>query len=114
MSEHQWEFCELSLFGGWWKQREKGWICNLWVQYYGQDRAPSYHLAEAEGKNMKIWGYDPFAKAMGLLGVAGWELVSLESEPGASDSGKRVAVFKRPVQSGRAVDEPKLTDLLKP
>lgn len=66
---------------------------------------------------------DPFAKAMALLGAAEWELVSmLDGEPRPAvfhfPGGRqlrqdlprnRTACFKRPVQEGRAVDEPPLT-----
>jgi len=72
----------------------------------------------------KLLPYDPFAKAMGLLGGVGWELVSVQDGKVAiSQSGEsarfaerwetlswrnKVAYFKRRVVAGRAVDEPKL------
>jgi hypothetical protein len=68
---------------------------------------------------------NPFYRVIGLLGGAGWELVSMEARHDyawTDDLGKvvvpyhagwrpvsRTAYFKRPVVAGRGVDEPQLT-----
>lgn len=69
--------------------------------------------------------YNPYYKAVGLVGGAGWELVSVEMARGfawTDDEGREVmpyntgmrpmarsAYFKRLVVVGRNVDEPALT-----
>ena len=61
----------------------------------------------------------PFHRTMASLGLGGWELVSLQHGNAFGGSGSHgeyallednsFAYFKRPVVSGRAVDEPALT-----
>jgi len=121
MSEQQWEYCELCM-SGWKEQKGKGYYYNVWVQYYGPEKGAFYQLAEMEGRNAKIFSYNPFTYALQLLGAAGWELVSHQMASGGDGFqatvqfrwDKRIAVFKRPVQAGRAVDEPKLIETVKP
>lgn len=65
----------------------------------------------------KLLGYRAWEKALGLLGGAGWELVSVQhgnrfnentwQDNGLID-GDKVAYLKRLVVSGRGVDEPQL------
>jgi hypothetical protein len=121
MAEQQWEFCELSQ-GGYREYKGKGDSYSVWIRYYGPSYYKRYELAETEGKNMKIWTVSPFHEAMRLLGANGWELVSHQFASGGDGFQhhiefywiQRSAMFKRPVQQGRAVDEPKLVDLIKP
>jgi len=67
---------------------------------------------------------NPFYKAIGLLGGAGWELISVDVDRGPMwtdevqeilpyrvgvTPSSRTAYFKRPVAAGRPVDEPHIT-----
>ena len=119
MSEQKWEYCELCLNG--WEKKGNGTLYDVWVRYYSPTTSARYTLAETEGKNAKVWSYNPFTKAFCILGEAGWELVSHQfgvTGGGAylfrMDWSSRGAIFKRPVQFGMSADEPKLIDLVKP
>ena len=115
MAEQQWEYCELVL-GSWREDKKrKGWCYDCYIRYYSPTGGRILReLATLES----TVPYNPFAQAMALLGAAGWELVSVQH--GNTSGGphwcgeytlvwdNRVAYFKRPVLSGRAVDEPKL------
>lgn len=113
MTEQQWEFCELGLVD--WKERQKGRNYKVYVDYYGPEYRSHYSLAKIDEG---IWEFSPFDEAMRLLGAAGWELVSHQYASAGQwvgfHWGQRVAMFKRPVQEGRAVDEPKLIGIIKP
>lgn len=109
-----WEYCALKLQG--WQEKRGLWFYSLRIQYFGE-RGGQYTLSEMEGKNAKDWKYNPWERAFGLLGVAGWELVNVihgNHIPGNQASGgyllgdNAVAYFKRPIISVRRVDEPKL------
>jgi len=113
VTEQQWEFCELGQ--DYQAKKGEGHLYSVYVSYYGPGYGSFCRLAEA-GKD--VWESSPFDEAMRLLGAAGWELVSHQYGSGGQwpglDWSKRVAMFKRPVQEGRAVDEPKLIDIIKP
>jgi len=116
MPTQQWEFCRLYVSNEQ-ELKGKGRSFELGVYYLGSE-AKSYQLAEL-GK--QIFQSNPFPKAMGLLGAAGWELVSVQhgllttrwNAAGAVLEQANwfteiVAYFKRPVEPGRAIDEPKI------
>ncbi len=116
MSNEQWEYCELCM-NDWKGNKEKGYLYDVWVQYYSPEKTSFYQLAEIEGNNSKTFSYNPFSYAFRLLGAAGWELVSHQMASGGDVSiyfawHKRIAIFKRPVQTGRVVDEPKLFEII--
>ncbi len=122
MAEQQWEYCQLSvydrnehsgLFGG-----KKGRSYDCRVHYFGPAGIKHNQLTEL-GKLVFSPPVNPFSEAMGLMGAASWELVSVQHGNVVTEytgQGIRgeivhysiVAYFKRPVQPGRAVDEPKL------
>ena len=121
MSEQQWEYCELGLaeckkhgkglLGG----GKEGRSYDCYIRYYGPDGGIYHVLADID----KIMPFNPFDKALYLLGKSEWELVSIQFgnrvESGSIhyDTGhirwdNRVAFLKRPVRAGRKVEEPKL------
>ena len=114
MAEQQWEYCELFLGKLEEKKKKKGFMCDCYIRYYSLTGQEIYQqLATLED----FTPYNPFTKAMGLLGGAGWELVSvqygnksgLEINEDALIRSNQAAYFKRPVVAERAVDEPKLS-----
>ncbi len=110
----EWEYCQLWLIESREDKNKQGWNYNCGIQYNSGATQISRQLATLDS----ILTYGAFGKAMGLLGAAGWELVSVQH--GNKYGGQipyqqhgliwdnRVAYFKRPVVPGRAVDEPKL------
>jgi hypothetical protein len=114
----QWEYCELQLsdqerhkagmFGG-----SEGWSFECAVYFYGATGKIKYQQLAVLKQAV---AFNPFKKAMALLGMRGWELVSVQQ---ASFGGRtrsddsvsydqRVAYFKRPVVAGRSESEPEL------
>lgn len=122
MEEHDaaWEYCELGLVE---VKEHKGvlrggpdmrWSYDCHIRYYTVDGAVPRQLTIIDQQ----LPFNPFTKAMALLGAAGWELVSVQhgnayggTQPFASTAligNNRVAYFKRPVVAGRAISEPEL------
>ncbi len=121
MAEQQWEYCELVLDtikeikkGG----RQQGWGYDCHISFYGPGGKFS-QLASSDN----VSPFNPWKRAMAFLGSAGWELVSVQHGNVALSLGgipstqtiwdalsmsNRVAYLKRPVVSGRPIDEPKL------
>ena len=91
------------------KKREAYQLTSL--TYIGADgNLKTCPIPKDERLSVHAWG-----RALGLLGGAGWELVSIQhgNRPSELDSnslvpGNIIAYLKRTVVSGRAVDEPKL------
>ena len=91
---------------------------DCFVTYFTVDD-PGTHVVALARHRDPPGAFDPFTKAMALLGAAGWELVTiLDGEPRSAAlrfpsspslrqelPRSRTACFKRPVQEGRAVDE---------
>jgi hypothetical protein len=122
MPENKWEYCELGLIES--RRYEKGllggkegWGYDCYVRYYGIDKPIFKQLSDPAN----ILPSNPFRKAFALLGVAGWELVSLNhgsiqpattayggDEGGYIRRDNIIAYFKRPIVSGQQVDEPVL------
>jgi hypothetical protein len=123
MPEQQWEYCQLSsseskghakgLFGG----GKEGASYSCSVNFFSPNGGIFYKLSDIE----TIMAFNPFEKALSLLGINGWELVSIQFgnyiDPNATVTYNRsgvirwdnkVAYLKRPVLQGRKVDEPKL------
>jgi hypothetical protein len=123
MSIEQWEHCVLAIEGS--KKHSKGLLgggsegwsydCSIW--YYG----PAGDVTKVTLASISdVISYNPFDKAMALLGGAGWEIVSVQhgtalytTGMGSYMGGKLhwdniIAYFKRPVIAGRTVDQPKL------
>jgi hypothetical protein len=116
MGQQQWEYCQLILweskqhkarFGG-----ESGFSYGCELRYHSTSGdIVERRLAELD----RVIPTNPFRRAMALLGVAGWELVSVQhgTTAGTLYNGRIlwdnvVAYFKRPVVPGRAIDEPEL------
>ncbi len=114
MPEQAWEYCELCLRGREEHKRGRdllGISYNCWIDFMGPDgNVKRYILAEV-GRD-RILPFNPWRKALGLLGGMGWEVVSVQHGNrgrGQSDTlawHNRVAHLKRVVVPGRAVDEP--------
>jgi hypothetical protein len=113
MAEQQWEYCELFL-GKITEKKKKGFLCDCYLRYNSPTGQSTLVLLATLKEAVT---YNPFTRAMGLLGGAGWELVSVqygnksgwEINDDALIKSNRAAYFKRPVMTGRAVDEPKLS-----
>ena len=112
MAEQQWEYCALYIYS--WDVKNKKYFANLGIRYFG-DAGNYYDLAAKKGPHAKGYDYNPWSRALGELGAAGWELVSVQhgnKRAGTSSKGlildHAVAYFKRPIQPGRPIDEPKL------
>ena len=112
MGEVQWEYCELVL--GVWKyhRKQKMWSYNCWIWYIGSTGETIFRQLAEKGHPLP---FNPWRKALALLGAAGWELVSVQHGLGGSaylpyglSPENRVAYLKRRVKPGRRVDEPEL------
>ena len=103
----QWEFCTLELLSRTAIRRNRrGYNCNL--VFCRADGGRTHYTMAKEQDRIRV---NPFLRTMAALGVAGWELVSVQH--GCTDSqglnwDVGVAYFKRPVLAGRAIDEPTL------
>jgi hypothetical protein len=109
-TEQLWEYCELHLYDS--QRRDGAWFYSLAIRYHSEHGRLRV-LSTMDRQDSHGWAVNPWAKAMGLLGQAGWELVSvqhgnLEAEHKALLRNEAVAYFKRPVQPGRGIDEPAL------
>jgi hypothetical protein len=85
---------------------------NCSVIYYLPNGEAEYRsLSELD----EVLPFNPFQKAIGQLGAAEWELVSMQhGTDNALNAGEirwsnSFAYFKRPCIPGRAVNEPKLS-----
>ena len=128
MTDDKWEYCILNLLDHKALSKKKGLLSTETVGY-GYNCTVVYVDASGISMLQRLSDletpseFNPFVRAMGLLGGFGWELVSVQygnlafSFGGFSkeeyrwdtlSQGNRVAYFKRRVLSGRAVNEPKL------
>lgn len=116
-TEEQWEYCQLIL-GEWrYDKGKKAWYYDLSIRYFGPRHA-FRTLSESQGKGAKPWPYNPWEMALGLLGLGGWEMVTIQHGlhvvvgAGVTSGSLRwdnsSAYFKRPVLAGRRIDEPEL------
>lgn len=84
MTTQQWEFCELGLVRwhkhekskGFLKGAEEVWSYDCYIRYFGPSGDIFRQLASPGIEN--ALPYNPFFKAMALLGAAGWELVGVQ------------------------------------
>ncbi len=127
MAHQQWEYCQLVLAKwekhdkskGFLKGTEDAWSYSCNIRYLSPTGEEIF-LELARLGFAETLPFNPFSRAMGLLGAAGWELASVQHGTLVATStvtdfhwetlswGNRVAYFKRPVETGRAVNEPKL------
>lgn len=117
MAEQHWEYCRLWLDGA--KLHEKflggvkGVGYNCYVDYADINGGKIHEQLTTYEQASDI---DPFFMAMARLGGLGWEVISVQhrdrSVTQAAEGGLLwndvVAYFKRPVQPGRKVNEPRL------
>lgn len=109
--DFQWEYCQLLLLGV--ERGDQAWRYQLAIRYLG---SRSQTLSRLKGERARDWDVNPWELAMAQLGVAGWELVTVQHANVSGDMGgggeigysEVVAYFKRVIQSGRAIDEPEL------
>lgn len=114
-AELRWEYCQLGFYGT--EQRKEKRYYGLSIQYFGEDSRAQY-LSYLNGDNAKPLSYNPWAYAFSFLGAASWELVNIQHSlmtGGSYGTGSgtlrwddAVAYFKRPILSGRRIDEPKI------
>jgi hypothetical protein len=95
----KWEYCVLRDYGENY-DKKKGTTSDTTIVYTG-NQVKSYKLSV---KYDDYFPKSPWYGAIGLLGSAGWEMVTV-----VDDDITRFAYFKRPAIEGRAVDEPALT-----
>ncbi len=116
MDSPQWEFCQLRLVASA-MVKDQGMRYTLDVFYMGAAGVQAQSLSRIghPGEEGPVWTYNPFFAALGQLGAAGWELVTVQqgviaptipSHAGDIRSDNVVAYCKRPVAAGRAIDQP--------
>jgi hypothetical protein len=119
VTQQAWEFCELALIA---KEEEKGNTYYELELYYLGPAVTQLSLSTLRSAGTvfqnprgRAWNYNPWHAAIGLLGMAGWELVGAQygtypfaDGPGAGRLYRRSgsAFFKRPVMTGRPIDQP--------
>ncbi|MDQ6693347.1 MAG: hypothetical protein M3014_02865 [Chloroflexota bacterium] len=117
-NQGKWEFCQLRLVASAMVQDE-GMRHTLDVYYTGAGGVEATQISRIghPGEEGRVWTYNPFTAALGLLGAGGWELVSVQhgviaesipSHAGDIRADNVVAYLKRPVVAGRGVSEPAL------
>jgi hypothetical protein len=107
--EAKWEYCELWLDGvaahDTAARGQVSYSYECYIVYSGHDGTGKTQIVSELGR---VLPYHPWRRALGLLGGAGWELVSVQhSTPGNLRTQNKVAFFKRRVKPGRKLDEPK-------
>jgi hypothetical protein len=117
MATQQWEYCEVCLAG--YEERKQKVYYTLIVHFYAPNQVLRHQLADVKGLPFAA---NPYFQAIQLLGMAGWEMVS--SQVASAGDGfqsfagfrweQRYVMFKRPVEPGRALDDAKLKDKIKP
>lgn len=117
-AEHSWEYCALVSHASEDRRSPQTWACR--ISYFALEGVMTSHVQNVG----EAYPSDTFERALAQLGRAGWELVSLHHElvrnnmnvtgeeflatihTGYSFSPFGVAYLKRPVQAGRAIDQP--------
>jgi CheY-like chemotaxis protein len=110
----QWEYCQLIAAG---RSEVKG------ETYYSVDlifmggTITSRRIASIDGPAAAPWTSNPWKQAIGMLGLAGWEMVSIQHGDYAGRAAENstlswntiVAYFRRPVLPNRPITEPKIS-----
>ncbi len=113
-STGQWEYCQLIAAG---RSEMRG------ETYYSVDliflgaTVTSRQIASREGPVAAPWTTNPWKQAIGMLGLAGWEMVNIQhgDYAGRAAEGSTlswntvVAYFRRPVLPNRPITEPKVS-----
>jgi hypothetical protein len=122
VDEAQWEHCALWCATA--KETWGGTKFDVSIIYYGRTTENTAYLRRTiaeTGRKDRTWAYHPFHHALGQLGLAGWELVSVQhadsahaptltelQQPGGLRDSEVVAYLRRRARQGRHVDEPDL------
>lgn len=77
----------------------------------------SRRIASADGPAAAPWTTSPWKQAIGLLGLAGWEMVNIQHGDYAGRAAENstlswntvVVYFRRPVLPNRPITEPKIS-----
>jgi hypothetical protein len=125
MLGQQWEYCQLVLHGVKEHKRDRrsskdGWSFNCYMVYLGLAAEGMVRFVTLTELDKQILSFNPFLRAILLLGAAEWELVSVHHglrltqgryglvEAFAPHSDYAVAYFKRVVEPDRDVTDPSI------
>ena len=89
---------------------------NVDIIYLGET-VTQRQIASRDGPAAAPWTTNPWKQAIGQLGLAGWEMVNIQhgDYAGRAAEGSTlswntvVAYFRRPVEPGRPITEPKVS-----
>lgn len=112
MAVHQWEYCRVQLDSGMYSQKQTvtryPYFIRVTIDYYGGEVPPPQTFSEDTDqvdRPNRIWG-----QVLGALGLANWEMVNINLGTARDLSLVNImAYFKRPVQEGRKVNEPRVS-----
>ncbi len=110
----QWEYCQLIAAGRSEMRGETYYSVDL---VYMGSTLTSRRIASREGPAAASWTTNPWKQAIGLLGLAGWEMVNIQHGDYAGRAAENstlswntvVAYFRRPVLPDRPITEPKIS-----
>lgn len=110
----QWEYCQLIAAGRGELRGETYYSVDL---VYMGSTLTSRRIASREGPAAAPWATNPWKQAIGMLGLAGWEMVTIQhgDYAGRAAEGSTlswntvVAYFRRPVLPERPITEPKIS-----
>jgi len=106
-----WEYCRLQLDAGAYSKsqavKQYPYYIRVQMEYFGATEPVSTsHMEDSDQMERPntVWG-----RSLGLLGAAGWELVSVNLGKVKDNTlVDATAYFKRPVEAGRRTDEPRI------
>jgi CheY-like chemotaxis protein len=110
----QWEYCQLIAAGRSELRGETYYSVDL---IYMGSAVTSRRIASREGPAASPWTTNPWKQAIGMLGLAGWEMVNIQHGDYAGRAAENstlswntvVAYFRRPVLPNRPITEPKIS-----
>jgi CheY-like chemotaxis protein len=110
----QWEYCQLIAAGRSELRGETYYSVDL---IYMGSAVTSRRIASREGPAAAPWTTNPWKQAIGMLGLAGWEMVNIQHGDYAGRAAENstlswntvVAYFRRPVLPNRPITEPKIS-----
>jgi len=110
----QWEYCQLIAAGRTETRGETYYSVDL---VYMGATVTSRRIASRDGSAAAPWTTNPWKQAIGMLGLAGWEMVNIQHGDYAGRAAENstlswntvVAYFRRPVLPDRPTTEPKIS-----
>ena len=110
----QWEYCQLIAAGRSELRGETYYSVDL---IYMGSAVTSRRIASREGPAAAPWTTNPWKQAIGMLGLAGWEMINIQHGDYAGRATENstlswntvVAYFRRPVLPNRPITEPKIS-----